>query len=175
MLGSRRSKDHAALVPAVLRSSWVPTVVDVSVPFSDVQKTSRATLGSTVNTCIASVLVFSGSEVDARPALLVSSFYTEWTVDASVASRVGSHGNLDTSSRRTWQSLARCLCIAVEKFFTLCHTGPVSPGVLLTGDVASFSLRDCRCIDRCGVIIHTHQVVSETTTTTITQSGEAPF
>ena len=38
-----------------------------------------------------------------------------------------------------------------------------------TGDEPTqISLRDCRCIDRCGVAMHTHQVVSETTTTTTT-------
>ena len=69
-------------------------------------------------------MVFSGSDVDFRPALLVSSQNGEVrTVDASVASSVGSHGNLDTTctSPRTWQSLAPCLCVVV-KFFILCQT-----------------------------------------------------
>ena len=169
------------------------TVVDVPVPCSDVQKTSRGALGSTVNTCTASVswgffrknffcvMVFSGSEVDSRPALLVSSFYAE---------RRGAHsrsfgcfpcrftwkfGHCFTSPR-TWRSLARCLYIAVEKFCTLCQTRVVlgSPGVSLPGDLASISLGDCRCYDRCGVIIHTHQVVSETTTTSCLTQG-CPF
>ena len=87
-----------------------------------------ATLGSTVNTCTAFARVFSGPEVDSRPALLGSSFLQNGearTVDASVGSRAGSYGNLDTTftSLRTWQSLARCLCIAVEFFYPVSDTG----------------------------------------------------
>ena len=43
-------------------------------------------------------------------------------------------------------------------------------GELITQLTSSISLSDCRCIDRCGVVIHAHQVVSETTTTTTTTS-----
>ena len=47
--------------------------------------------------------------------------------------------------------------------------GFFSGGVHDTGDeLMSMSLSDCRCTDRCGVAIHTHQVVSETTITTTT-------
>ena len=66
------------------------TAVDVPVSYSDVQQISRATLGSTVKTCTASasggcwkifhffyVMVYSGPEVDSRPALLLVSVYAE--------------------------------------------------------------------------------------------------
>ena len=78
--------------------------------------------------------MFSGSEVDSRPALLESSFWQNGelrTVDASVASRVGSHGNLDT-----------VFALLLRSFFTLCQTqvgcgGLVDPevggGVFLFG------------------------------------------
>ena len=124
--------------------------VDVLVSCSDVQQTSRATLGSTVNTCIASaswgcwknfhifyVMVDSGPEVDSVLLSCCFSFrrMEVRTVDASVASRVGPHENLVTTftSPRTWQSLAPCLCIAFEKcFYPVSDTGEVagSPGVL---------------------------------------------
>ena len=54
------------------------------------------------------------------------------------------------------------------------HTAVAAGGVLAGGahhtrdELMSIGLSDCRCIDPCGVAIHTHQVVSETTTTTTT-------
>ena len=106
-----------------------------------------------------SVKVFSGSEVDSRPALVGSSFSLNGeacTVDASVASRVV-HMDIWTYFNEASHLAVTC-SIVVEKFFSLCQIQggvPGSPGVLLPDDPASISLRDC-CSDRCGVTIHTH-------------------
>ena len=65
---------------------------------------------------------YSDPEVHSRPALLVSSFYAEWR---GVHIRCFGFFPWFTWKSghyffepRTWQSLARCLCIAVEKFLS---------------------------------------------------------
>ena len=67
-----------------------------------------------------------------------------------------------------WSAMGACEC---DKVVILRWRQVVflAEGAHHTGDeLMSSSLSDCRCIDRCGVAVHTHQVVSETTTTTTT-------
>ena len=86
----------------------------------DVLRQLRGALGRFTD--IFYVRVFSGSEVDSRPALLGSSFYAQSML--LLFPVVGHLENLETTftSPRTWQLLVRCLCVAVEKLLHPCQT-----------------------------------------------------
>ena len=127
-------------------------------------------IGSTVDTCSASVLgafgrithIFYG-EVDSKSEVFSLRSHAEWR---SVLSRCSSFqswyallafGNLEiTLTRFTW--LAACVMMAGQ----CAGTGPCK----------LVSVTAC-CIDRCGVAIHTHQVVSQTATTATATAAAA--
>ena len=90
-------------------------------------------------------------------------------------------GSLDNNLADTFSSLdvARVDFLGAlddEEFFVVESSGGGGVARSLDSQVFCHQLVSVTafCIDRCGVTIHTHQVVSQTITTII-QSGEAPF